>query len=80
MLELPSLFYLHLNWWNAVRPALPLLRGDGPMYASFPLHDYNLLDDGGRTAENIRLLAGFGEVRWHSVPELAALAREELKK
>ena len=81
VIELPSLSYLHWNWWSVVRSALPLLRSrGGPLFASLPLHDYNLLDDGGKAAVNIALLSEFGNVRWLAVTAAAVLARAELKK
>ena len=75
VIELPSVFYLHLNWWTVVRELFPLLwRAGGPLFAVLPTHDYNLKEDLGKVLENIRLLSDIPNVRFVSLSKMKELA------
>ncbi len=79
--ELPSLFYLHMNWWTVLRELFPLLkRAGGPLFAVLPTHDYNLVTDLEKVLENVRLLAGVPNVQFVSLSKMQELAREQIKK
>lgn len=75
VLELPSLFYLHMNWWTVLKDLFPLLaRTGGPYFAVLPTHDYNLKQDLEKVLENVRLLAGLPGVRFAPLSGMKELA------
>ena len=78
VLELPSTFYLHMNWWTVIRDLVPLLATSaGPLFAVLPVHDYNLLQDHGNVINNIRLLSGMKNVKFVELSGMRALAEKE---
>jgi len=75
VLELPSVFYLHMNWWTVLKELFPLLaRTGGPLFAVLPTHDYNLKEDLDKVLENLRLLSGLPNVRFVSLSKMKELA------
>ena len=79
VVELPSAEYLHLNWWTIARNLAPLLRtADGPLFAVLPLHDYNLVGDGGAALENLAWLGSLKNVRWLGMREMKDRALDAL--
>ncbi len=74
--ELPSVFYLHMNWWTVARELFPLLsRTGGPYFAVLPTHDYNLKEELHKVLDNVRLLSGVRGVRFVSLRKMNELAR-----
>lgn len=79
VVEVPSAEYLHLNWWTIARDLAPLLRtADGPLFAVLPLHDYNLVGDGGSAQENLAWLGSLRNVRWLGMREMKDRALDAL--
>lgn len=75
VIELPGVFYLHMNWWTVLKELFPLLsRTAGPLFAVLPTHDYNLKEDLGKVLENLRLLSGIPNVRFVSLSKMKELA------
>lgn len=76
VVEFPSVFYLHMNWWTVVKELFPLLTSPrGPLFAALPIHDYDLGDNFALILENLRFLSGMKNVRFASLSEMKGLAK-----
>jgi|GEM_PF-1118151 len=75
VIEFPSVFYLHMNWWTVVKELFPLLRRNrGPLFAVLPTHDYNLAEDLPAVLGNIKLLSSIPGVRFVGLKEMKELS------
>lgn len=75
VVEFPSVFYLHMNWWTVVKELFPLLTcSKGPLFAALPVHDYDLKENSALILENIRFLSGMKNVKFVSLSEMKKLA------
>jgi hypothetical protein len=76
LMEVPSIAYLHMNWWTIIRDLLPVLKASRrPLFSVLPLHDYNLLDGLEKIQENVAFLAHIKNVHWVEVTKMPSLAK-----